>query len=105
MNVAETVSLLDSAERTGAKAMVGWNHRFHPLVVKARHLVEERGPIVQLVGEFHKSMSNLEQSGRFPASLMDNMLLESPIHTVDLIRALAGSEVVEVHSVVRRVFS
>ena len=36
---------------------------------------------------------------------MDNMLLESPIHAVDLVRALAGSDVIEVHSSVRRACS
>src|SRR5207302_4229295 len=40
-----------------------------------------------------------------PEIVMDNMLLESPIHAVDLVRALAGSAVAEVHSVVRRACS
>ena len=105
MCVAETQALRDATVRTGAKAMVGWNRRYHPIVVKAREMVEARGPVVQLVGEFHKSMSRFEASGRFPEMLMDNMLLETPIHSIDLVRAIAGAEVSEVHSVVRRAFS
>ena len=105
MSVSETTSLRQAAARTGAKAMVGWNRRFHPIIVKARNMVGERGPVAQLVGEFHKSMSRFEASGRFPEIVMDNMLLETPIHAIDIVRAIAGAEVAEVHSVVRRAFS
>ena len=105
MSVAETVTLRDAAARTGAKAMVGWNRRFHPLIVEARERVEARGAVTQIVGEFHKSMARYMEAGGIAEVVMDNMLLESPIHAVDLVRALAGSAVVEVHSVVRRACS
>ena len=105
MSVKETVALRDAAESYGAKAMVGWNRRFHPIVVRAREMVEERGPVVQVVGEFHKSMTRLEEQGKYPEIVLENMLFETPIHSIDLIRAVAGSDVVEVHSVVRRAFS
>jgi predicted dehydrogenase len=68
-------------------------------------MVEERGPVVQVVAEFHKSIRALEGRGQFPEHLLDNYLLESPIHSIDLVRAVAGSEVAEVHSVVRRTTS
>jgi len=102
MSVAETVALRDAAARTGAKAMVGWNRRFDPLIVRAREWIESRGPVTQVVGEFHKSMRAYMAIGSIPEIVMDNMLLESPIHAVDLVRALAGSAVTEVHSIVRR---
>ncbi len=105
MNVAETTALRDAAARTDAKAMVSWSYRFHPIVAQAWSMVQERGPVVQLVGEFHKSITRLEAQARFPEALLDNMLLETPIHSIDLVRAIAGSEVAEVHSVVRRAFS
>lgn len=106
MSVSETKILRDTAARTGAKVMVGWQRRFHPIVVKARELIEARGPVTQIVGEFHKSITRLEKSGRFPKELMDNMLFETPIHAIDLVRAIAGSVgIVETHSVVRRAIS
>jgi predicted dehydrogenase len=111
MSVAEARSLRDAAARSGAGAMVGWNRRFHPLVRQARAMVEARGPVTQLVGEFHKSMAAYEASPGIAEVVMDNMLLESPIHAVDLVRALAGrmeegpAPVAEVHSVVRRACS
>ena len=103
--VKETEKLREAAARTGAKAMVGWNRRFHPLIVKARSLVLERGPITQLVGEFHKSITQLKQSGIFTEQVLDNMFLESPIHALDTLCALDGTDVAEVHSYVRRAIS
>ncbi len=105
MNVAETAGLRDTAKRTGAKGMVGWNRRFHPIIVEAKRHVTKRGPVTQIVGEFHKSITQLAQGGRFPEHLMDNMFLETPIHALDTIRAIAEAEVQEVHSVVQRTIS
>ena len=103
MSVAETVALQRAAERTGAKGMVGWNRRFHPIIVEAKRQVTARGPVTQIVGEFHKSITRL--TGRFPEHLMDNMFLETPIHALDTIRAVAEADVQEVHSVVQRAIS
>ena len=103
MSVSETAALRTAAERTGAKGMVGWNRRFHPIIVEAKRQVTARGPVTQIVGEFHKSITRL--TGRFPEHLMDNMFLETPIHALDTIRAVAEADVQEVHSVVQRAIS
>ncbi|MCG9126891.1 Gfo/Idh/MocA family oxidoreductase [Candidatus Poribacteria bacterium] len=105
MSASETINLRDTAKKTGAKGMVGWNRRFHPIIVQAKKMVKERGNITQLVGEFHKSITSLAQSGKFPEHLMDNMFLETPIHALDTIRYLAEADVKEVHSVVQRTIS
>ncbi|MDE0636982.1 MAG: Gfo/Idh/MocA family oxidoreductase [Candidatus Poribacteria bacterium] len=105
MSVEETINLRDTAEKTGAKGMVGWNRRFHPIIVEAMQQVKARGRVTQLVGEFHKSITRLAQSRRFPEHLMDNMFLETPIHALDTLRAIAESDVQEVHSVVQRTIS
>ena len=105
MSVEETINLRDTAKKTGAKGMVGWNRRFHPIIVEATQQVKARGRVTQLVGEFHKSITRLAQSRRFPEHLMDNMFLETPIHALDTLRAIAESDVQEVHSVVQRSIS
>ena len=105
MHVEETIELREAAARSGAKAMVGWQRRFNPFVVEARRLVEERGPIVQIAGTFHKSMTKLGEKERFPEIVMGRMLMESPIHAIDLVRSMAGADVAEVHSLVKRRFS
>ena len=102
MSLDQTRALKEAAEASGARGMVGWNRRFDPLILQVRTEIAVRGPIYQLVGEFHKSMSRFVAAGRFPAIVMDNMLLESPIHAIDLVRHLGDAPVAEVHSFVRR---
>ena len=105
LSAAETGELRDAAAATGALGMVAWNRRFHPMVAAAREMVESKGPIAQIVAAFHKSMTEMKTFRQFSPDVLDNMLYESPIHAIDLVRALAASEVVQVHSVVRRRFS
>ena len=102
LDIEETIALRDTAARTGAKGMVGWNRRFDPFLLQARQIVLERGPVTQLVGEFHKSTKGIEAEGVFHESVMDKLLLESPIHTIDAVCAMSGSIAVEVHGLVRR---
>ena len=102
MSLAQTRALKEAAEARGARGMVGWNRRFDSLVRQAHEAIAARGPVYQLVGEFHKSMSRFAAAGRFPAIVMDNMLLESPIHAIDLVRHLGGAPVAAVESFVRR---
>ena len=105
MSVEETINLRDAAKNSGAKGMVGWNRRFHPIIVEASQMVKDRGNVTQLLGEFHKSITRLAKSGRFPEILMDNMFLETPIHALDTLRAIAESDVAEVYSFVKRSIS
>src|SRR5262249_54746359 len=98
MSLAETTALRDTARRFETLAMVGWNRRFHPMILQAREEIATRGPVTQVVGEFHKSMAQIAASRAFSDAVLDLQLLESPIHAVDLVRAVAGAEVVEVHS-------
>jgi len=105
LSVEETEGLKAAADRTGAKAMVGWNRRFHPIILSARDTVQDQGPITQLVGEFHKSITDHEKNPKMAEAIMDCLLLETPIHAIDTIRFLANSEVAEVHSIVRRSMS
>ena len=106
LNGTETTALRDAVSKAGVKAMVGLNRRFHPMIMKAKEMVEERGPIVQLVGEFHKSMTMLANSRHSSTpEVMDNWLVTNDIHAVDIVRHLAGADVAEVHSFARRAFS
>ncbi|HCL30131.1 MAG TPA: hypothetical protein DIC52_17060 [Candidatus Latescibacteria bacterium] len=101
LHVDETRRLRDLAKASGARCMVAWDRRFNPWILAARSAVEARGQVLQLVGEFHKPTRTIADP-RFPEALKDNMLLETPIHAIDVVRALAGGDVSQVHSVVRR---
>lgn len=105
LSTEQAQQLREVAKKTGAKAMVGWNRRFNGFITEAREQVEACGKVIQVVGEFHKNIHQLVDSGKFSSSICDLMLLESPIHAIDTVRAIAGGEVTEVHSVVRRTIS
>ena len=101
----ETQGLKDAADKSGAKVVVGWNRRFHPVITQARRTVLDQGPITQLVGEFHKSITQQTSGDKFPEMMHDQLLLETPIHAIDTVRFLADSPVREIHSIVRRSMS
>ena len=102
LTVAETRDLRDTAARTGAKGMVGLNRRYNNVIVAAQNMVRERGPIVQLVGEFHKSIVRLEERYHDRPEIMDNWIVCNDIHAIDIVRSMAGADVREVHSFARR---
>jgi predicted dehydrogenase len=133
LSVVETTELRDAAVAAGVKGMVAWNRRFHPIIAKAREMVLERGPITQVLGEFHKDMRSFideniaganMSSGRlmrgegrkrewfdgeewhlgFPPHILDKMFMESPVHALDVVRAMGG-DVEESHAFSRRSFT
>ena len=90
MRVAETRRLQETASRSGARCMVGWNRRFNPLIVEARQRVAEGGPLVTVVGEFHKNLVQIEAEGKLTEPVLARFLYETPIHAIDTLRVLAG---------------
>lgn len=86
----ETQELFAAQERGGAPLMVAFNRRFHPLLSTALAAVWERGPVVQVVAEFHKSLAQLERAGRYTPAVRERVFVESPIHAVDWALYAAG---------------
>ena len=105
LHVAETRALRAAAARSGARCMVGFNRRFNPLIREVKRRVAERGPLVTVVGEFHKNLVELERQGKLAEPTLARFFYETPIHALDCVRWLAGSPVREVHSFSRRAVS
>ncbi len=102
---SETKILYEASKKSGAKVLIGWNRRFNSLIREAKLQIEKNGPITQIVGEFHKSMTQLRKRG-YPDFLLDNFIYETPIHALDLIRFLAnGSPVEDFQAYARRATS
>ena len=97
LRVAETRRLLEAAERSGARCMVGLNRRFNPVIGEAARLVRERGPLTTIVGEFHKNLVDIERRGILKSPVLARFFYETPLHALDCVRALADSPVAEVH--------
>lgn len=85
----ETQQLLDAAIANNVYCMVGYQRRYAAVTREAMRLVKERGPATLAIGEFHKYMLK-------SASPSTSTLWNDVCHVVDLVRYMAGSEVLEV---------
>lgn len=100
----EVSELADLAAKSGARVMVGLDRRFNPWITAGVRAVRGRGPIRQLVGEFHKDPAEFFGRG-LSEDMLDALVFESPIHTFDILRHIADSEVatVSAHAARRRI--
>ena len=105
MSSRELQELIELADASGSRVMVAFNRRFNGLVHAAIDAVRDAGPVIQIVAEFHKDIREFTENSRFSPEIMDWMLMESPIHAVDLVTYIADSPVATVASVVKRVVS
>ena len=85
----ETQTLLDVAEDNNVACMVGYQRRYAAVTPEAMRLVAERGPATLVVGEYHKNFLGRERP-------LTSTLWQDVTHIMDLVRFMAGSEVVEV---------
>ena len=65
LNLEQAQQFLEIANRKKAKTLVGWNRRFNGFIREARNRVANNGPIVQVIGEFHKNVKQLISTGKF----------------------------------------
>ena len=105
MSSTQLEQLMSSAHSASSNVMVAFNRRFNKLVQDAIHAVATEGRVHQIIAEFHKDIHEFTDDPRFSPDIMDYMLLESPIHAVDLALHIANSPVSSVQSVVRRAVS
>lgn len=87
-NSGETQQMLDAAVENNVHCMVTYQRRYAAITQEAMRLVRERGQATMAMGEFHKP-------GDPDADAMESMW-NDVCHVTDLVRYMAGSEVVEV---------
>lgn len=81
-------------EQNGVKLMFGFNHRFHPGIIKAKVIIDSGrfGPILNVRGIYGKSGGmQFKQSWRNNKAISGGgILLDQGIHMLDLFRYLCG---------------
>jgi predicted dehydrogenase len=92
---AETRELAALAARNECQAMVGYSHRFMPVLHEARALVERKGPVTCALAEFHHDLHVFEDCGH-PEPVRNDLLTAQASHGLDFLRWLGG-HVREVH--------
>ena len=105
LSLEGVIELRDAAERSGSKVMVAFNRRFNPLIRTAIDVIREHGSLRQIVAEFHKDIHDFTDDPRYSPSIFDLMLMESPIHSVDIVTHMADAAVSSTNAIVKRTAS
>lgn len=95
----QTKQIAILAEKNKCRTMVSFQRRFSPVTVKARKIVEERGPITQCLANFVKNYTG----GPYYKGATD-ILTSDVIHSVDNLRWIGG-EVKKVRASVRSLYT
>jgi predicted dehydrogenase len=93
-NLAEVTAVKEAADSAGRIAKVGYNHRFHPAVLKARDIVDrgELGPLMFIRGRYgHGGRPGYEKEWRLQRSVSGGgHLVDQGSHLIDLARWFLG---------------
>jgi predicted dehydrogenase len=91
---AELLPIKEASERSGTKVAIGYNHRFHPAVRRARTLVNEGelGPLMYVRGRYgHGGRIGMENEWRCQKALAGGgELIDQGVHLIDLARWFLG---------------
>jgi predicted dehydrogenase len=91
---AELLPIKEVSERNGTKVTIGYNHRFHPALQRARTLVTEGalGPLMYVRGRYgHGGRIGMENEWRCQKSLAGGgELIDQGVHLIDLARWFLG---------------
>jgi predicted dehydrogenase len=106
-NLAEVRSVADAAAATGRVAKVGYNHRFHPALLKAREIVDRGGlgPLMFIRGRYgHGGRPGYEKEWRFERAISGGgQLIDQGSHLIDLAHWFLG-EFSDVQAALRTFF-
>ena len=106
-NLAEVRAVAEAAAVAGRVAKVGYNHRFHPAVSRARAIVDrgEIGPLLFVRGRYgHGGRPGYEKEWRFERAISGGgELVDQGSHLIDLAQWLLG-EFTEVQGTLRTFF-
>jgi len=91
---AELAPLLEAEAAGGGRVRVGYNHRFHPALAKAREIVEagELGPLLMVRGRYgHGGRIGYEKEWRTQKEISGGgELIDQGVHLIDLARWFLG---------------
>jgi predicted dehydrogenase len=106
-NLAEVSAVTEAAAAAGRVAKVGYNHRFHPAVLKAREIVDrgELGQLMFIRGRYgHGGRPGYEREWRFERSVSGGgELVDQGSHLIDLAHWFLG-EFIHVQAALRTFF-
>lgn len=88
LNAGQLEAIAADAKKTGARVRIGYNHRFHPALLKARELLEAGalGPLMFLRGRYgHGGRKGYDREWRADPKLSGGgELIDQGVHLIDL---------------------
>ena len=88
LNAAELKQVQAAAAKTGAKVRIGYNHRYHPALQKARELIDSGvlGPLMFMRGRYgHGGRTGYDREWRADSKLSGGgELIDQGVHLIDL---------------------
>jgi predicted dehydrogenase len=100
-NVEESRVILSSAEKNNKIVKTGFNHRFHPAVMKAKELIKNDsiGELINIRARYgHGGRPGMEKEWRCSKELCGGgELIDQGVHIIDLCRWFTSSEVTQVY--------
>ena len=88
LNAAQLRTIRDAAQKSGARVRLGYNHRYHPALQKARSLVDSgvMGPMMFLRARYgHGGRKGYDREWRAdPALSGGGELIDQGVHLIDL---------------------
>ena len=96
LTLHQATNLAYLAEANNCITQVGFRRRASPLLQHAQSILGEHGPTTHAVCSFYKCQPEAMLGAR------DHMM-DDGVHAIDTLRAVCGGEVVDIHSVTRRV--
>ena len=100
-NVEESQAILSSAEKSGKLIKTGFNHRFHPTIIKTKSLLEKKeiGNIINIRARYgHGGRQGMEKEWRCSKDLCGGgELIDQGVHIIDLCRWFTSNEVTRIY--------
>jgi len=94
-NVEESKEITDCANKNNKVLYTGFNHRFHPAILKAKELIDHNriGDILHIHGHYgHGGRKGMEKEWRMdPALSGGGELLDQGVHLIDLALLFKGT--------------
>ena len=107
-NAKESKSILVAAEKSRKKIKTGFNHRFHPAMLKDKSLLENKeiGKIINIRARYgHGGRPGMEQEWRCSKELCGGgELIDQGVHLIDLCRWFTDKDVDQVYGKTYRSF-
>ena len=105
LSMDEAETLIDISNKNNLHCFIGFDRRFNPYVAKSLEILNEYGEIFNIQTEFNKDINEWIGHRAFDDNLLDKMVLESPIHSIDLMNYLSHSNIKNINAFSRRIGS